>query len=315
MCIRAWKILGAISLLLLVNSFPARALMTVDVLSLTIPAYSLPDLNLPRILQPPEPALLPFYFQITFPGHNNTNWGIELYSDNRKMGFGVESTDGLYRGLRARLNVDDNIPLHWQVYSYDLNVARTWGTPNSVTTVASGLGFYPNTMHYWGMIYDRSDGDRVQIWDAKRPERVMVTAEGLGDFPTAGQPVPVPPLYVYIGADMRTVEGRPEQEYVGQLNLDFFHYPFDFNTGCYATPNPVKPIRGEQVYFNFYTNYPDSKIKIRIYDPTGYPVVTLEDTRFWNVRNSRHHFVEGGLYLYQIEVEGRVISGTVVVIK
>ena len=289
----------------------------VDVRSLTLPAASLPtDLRLPNMGSWDGMKIMPFYLSIDFPGRHTTNWGIELYSNNQPQipDPPGQTANELYRGLRGTVDPNDAVPLYWQVYPYDLQVWRTYGTPQSVTAVAGGLGFYPDTLRrHWGVIYDRSDVDSVQDWEENRDERVIASAERLGEFPQDNRPAAEPPVFLYIGGDLSSVENT--QDFTGRLVLELFRYPFDHERGGYATPNPVKPLRGERVFFNFFTNQPDSPIKIRIYDPTGFLVRELENVRHWDCRNSRGVYVEGGLYLYQIEVEGHLISGTVVVIK
>ncbi len=289
--------------------------VTVEARSLTLPSYSMGTrVEIPRMDPTQGLTLMPFYFQLNFNSGQNLNWGIELYSDNRLRltGTASASADGLYRGLRGYSNPNYKIPLYWQSYPVDQNVAATLGTPQSVTNVVGGLALYDSTLRYWGVVYDKGDVDRINTWDAERPDRIVANVNGVGKYPTPDRPMQGPYAFLYFGADLRHVTS---QEYVGQLVMDFFHYPFDFNRGCYVTPNPVKPVLGQRAFFNFYTNYSDSRIKIKIYDPTGYPVATLDNVRYWDCRNSNGHLVEGGLYLYQIEVEGHFISGTMVVIK
>jgi hypothetical protein len=296
-----------------VISWSATVLMSADVLSLTLTAQSLPSLNLPELSLGSGLVPMPFYIRVNYSGVENLNWGLELYSNNQRVLGSVSTQDGLLRGLRGSTNVAENIPLYWQVYNDDQNVAQSWGTPASVTSTAGGLGFYPNTLHYWSLVYDRADVDRVSSWDVNRSERLVVSGEALGVSPQSGRNQVSSPVFIYFGGDLRQLTAG--QEFRGNLTLQLFNYPQDFNRGCFATPNPVKPVLDERVYFNFYTNYPNSKIVIKIFDPTGFPVRTIKDDRYWDCRNDRGHLVEGGLYLYQIEVEGHVISGTVVVIK
>jgi hypothetical protein len=311
------KILLLAALFWVYTVCPVQAsFVTIDAFSLTIPAYTFNgSLSLPKMNRNQGLTLMPFYLQLNFSGNQNMNWGIELYSDNRQRLTSTANAtpDGLYRGLRGYTTPAEKIPLYWQVYPTDLGVISTWSTPQSVTVVAGGLGFYDNTLRYWGTVYDRSDVDRIPTWDAERNDRVVASVSGLGTYPLPGRLIQGTNAFLYFAADLRGVLST--QDFVGQMVMDFFHYPFDFNKGCYVTPNPVKPVLGQRAYFNFYTNSPDSKIRIKIYDPTGYPIVTLDNTRYWDCRNSNGHWVEGGLYLYQIEVEGHFISGTMVVIK
>lgn len=317
----SWRVLLALAGMLAPWQAAQAAYMQVEILSNTVSGMVLPNLNLGKINRPRGYSLMPFYFRVTLPANNNSNWGVELYSNNLQVLGSARSSGGLYRGLRAAIsNVDLSVPIFWQVYDYDQNVAASWGLPSSVTTVAGGLAIDLSTLRYWSTLYDAYDIDRDPtqnpvsdpLWNAERPLRTVASAEGLGSSPRAGRPFTTSNAFIYFGMDTTTVNG---EDYSGLLTLDLFSIPFDFNTGCYATPNPFRPMRGERAYFNFYTNRPDSKVIIKIYDPTGFPVVTLENTRYWDGRNSQHHYVEGGLYLYQIETEGHLISGTVVVIK
>lgn len=302
-----WRMLLALAGVLASWQITQAAYMQVEVLSNTVPGMVLPNLNLGRVNRPRGYSVMPFYFRVTLPANNNSNWGVELYSNNRQVLGSARSTDGLYRGLRAAVNVDLNVPLFWQVYDYD-------------PFFGGGVTLDASTLRYWGTLYDAYDIDRDPtqdpindpLWNAERPLRTIVSAEGLGAHPAAGRPFNTSNAFICFGMDTSTVNG---EDYSGLLTLDLFSIPFNFNTGCYATPNPFRPMRGERAFFNFYTNRPDSKVIIKIYDPTGFPVVTLQNTRYWDGRNSLHHYVEGGLYLYQIETEGHLISGTVVVIK
>ncbi|MCK5242649.1 T9SS type A sorting domain-containing protein [bacterium] len=307
-----------ILLLLTVLSIPLSAwsatFLNVDVLSLTLSAHALSDLqSMPAMTRGEGLIHMPFYFRVHLSGTKNLNWALELFSNNQKTFGSVSTPDGLLRGLRGRTVVSESIPLYWQVYNADQNVPATWGTPASVTATAGGLGLYPNTLHYWGTIYDVADVDKAVSWGSDRAERFVASVNGLGDFPQSGRTAVQFPIYIYFGGDLRSISTA--QDFSGLLTLQLENYPIDFSRGCFATPNPVKPVLGQRVYFNFFTNNPDSKITIKIFDPTGFPVVTLRNTRYWDGRNSNYQYVEGGLYLYQIQVEGQVISGTVVVIK
>ncbi|MCD4814490.1 hypothetical protein K8S19_12470 [bacterium] len=308
---RSMRITGMISFLLIASFNQSFAsYLNVDILGTTTCA-TLTNLNLGAYNAPPELSIMPFYFRVSFPPNNNTNWGIELYS-NIQPRLSTQPSDGIYRGLRGVVDVDNRVPFYWQVYPYDLNVCASYGTPQSVTATAGGLGFYTNTLRYWSEVYDISDVDRIPTWDNDRNNRVVVSVDGLGNYPALDRANTNPPIYLYFAGDLRNINS---QQYIGQLRMDLFVYPFNYNTGCYVTPNPVKPALGQRAYFNFYTNSSDSNITIKIFDPTGFPVVTLRNTRYWDCRNSNYQYVEGGLYLYQIEVEGHRISGTLVVIK
>jgi len=291
----------------------ANAFMTVEIYSLTVNAHAMPNLNLPQIVKGNGFGYLPFYLRVNLLAGTTTNWAVEMYSDNTRNLQGITPAGGIYRGLRGTSVTTETIPIYWQAYPYDQGVAATWGTPVSVTMTVGGLNFSEETLGRWGLIFDRSDADRAGVWTANRSERAVTTTDRLGAFPSEGRERPDPWTFIYFGADMRNI--ATSQDFSGTLVLDLLQYPFDYSKGGYATPNPVKPVWGQKVYFNFYTNDPHSQPVIKIYDPTGYPVITLHNTRYWNCRNNSGHLVEGGLYIYQIEVEGHLISGTVVVIK
>lgn len=298
--------------LVLASAWTAYASVTADILSLTLTAQSLPNLNLPPI-STADLTLLPFYLRVNYPPSNEGNWGLAIYSDNRKVMGSATTPDGLYRGLRGSVNPADHAPLLWQVYPYDQDVASSWGSANSVTSTPGALGLYESTLIYWGTVVDRSDADQVARWDETVEERLVVNADHLGKYPLMGRGELAPPVYLYFGLDVRGL--RTNQPFIGNLTLEYYHSGFDYSKGGFATPNPVKPALGQKVFFNFFTNNADSQIVIRLYDLAGNQVNTLHGTRYWDCRNTLGHWVEGGLYLYQIESEGHLISGTVVVIK
>lgn len=60
--------------------------------------------------------------------------------------------------------------------------------------------------------------------------------------------------------------------------------------------------------------------KGKIYDITGAEVADLqpgstEDSLIWDGRDKNGNIVHSGVYIYQIEVEGKVFNGTIVVAK
>lgn len=85
--------------------------------------------------------------------------------------------------------------------------------------------------------------------------------------------------------------------------------------GGYATPNPFLPLRGQKVFFNFRFEAPPDTYIIRIYNLRGRLQRTLTGTREWDGRGDSGHLCEGGVYVYQIEADGRRVSGKVVLIR
>ena len=300
-------ILGLVYMCLLLSAKLAYANLQVEAFSLSLPAYSLNNLQLPVIRQSKGLVILPFYFKVELPSNNNTNWGLELYSDNTKVLNGEITLDGIYRGLRGQQNIAENIPLYWQVYAYDLEVYKQWPKPNEI------IPFKVDNLNIWGEIYDIEDQDKSITWEEDTQERLIANLNYLGKYPHPNRHSSSS-AYIYFGVDVRAV--KTSQNFLGNLNLEFITYTVnDLKATGYATPNPVKPTLGQRVYFNFFTEQPDSEITIKILDPTGFPVRTLHNTKYWDCRNNANHLVEGGIYLYQVEVEGRRFFGTVVVIK
>jgi hypothetical protein len=55
--------------------------------------------------------------------------------------------------------------------------------------------------------------------------------------------------------------------------------------------------------------------KIRIHTIKGREVRVLENLAEWDGRDQNGRLCEGGLYLYQIEANGRRVNGTLVLIE
>ncbi len=92
-------------------------------------------------------------------------------------------------------------------------------------------------------------------------------------------------------------------------------YPGLDQGGGYATPNPFFPGLGQQVNFNFAPQDPRAACLIRILDLKGRAIRSLRQARVWDGRDDHGRLCEGGVYLYQVETEGKRVSGTVVLLE
>jgi hypothetical protein len=295
----------------------AQAYLYADVFSLSTNAQAATNVDLGTVSLRRGLYMFPYYIRINYPPDNLTAWGIQLYTDNNPTGFWV-APDGVYGGLRGRTNQTYHIPLRWQVYEALQDAAPSWGTPQSITMTAGGLAFYPETLRYWGLVPDRSDEDQVRNWMGAEnlQRRAVVNYLGLGPFPRTGRAQTQPPMYLYLGMDLGPVSQMTlDQQFGATLRLDMYNLGVDLSQGGYATPNPFTPATGQRVSFNFTLVNMDSPVKIYIYTVRGRRIRTLSSGREWDGRNDAGQLVEGGLYIYQIEAEGKRVSGTVVVIK
>jgi len=307
-------------LTLSVGSFAAQEYIIPDVYSLTINAKHTGDINLPdkiniSAINPDDRLyLFPYYISLELPAENFTAWGVQLYTNNNSDGMFTDP-DGVYGGLRGNMNPQRKIPLYWQVYDRDLKTAETWGSPQSIT--ATTLAFYPETLNRWGRIQDRRDDAYTSAWmnSVTLGRRTLAGYQGLGPYPQTGRPFVKPPVYLYLGMDLRDSAQIPSQEYSTVLHVDMFNLGVDITGGGYATPNPFTPATGQRTHFNFFLRNITSGFSIKIYTLRGRLIRTITTTRDWDGRNESGQFVEGGLYIYQIEAEGKRVSGTVVVIK
>jgi hypothetical protein len=249
--------------------------------------------------------LIPYYLRVQFPPQNFTAWGIQIYTNNCINHTWI-STTGVYNGLRGKNDIQLRVPLYWQAYD----------TPQSLTNTVGGLAFNMNTLpQYWGLIRDRNDEDIAVSWltNANLLDRTFISYTGLGKYPNMGRTSIKPPVYLYLGMDVRDV--KETEQFTGTLNLDFYNLAVDLNKGGYATPNPFVPTRGQKAFFNFYLNDINSSFIIRIFTIRGRLIKTLTQQREWDGRKENGEIVEGGLYIYQIEAENKRVSGSVVLIK
>jgi len=282
----------------------AQTYLYVDVFSVSTNARVSGEVDLGEINPGAGLYLLPYYFGIEFPADNFTAWGIQLYTDNNP-----EKTwtplDGIYGGLRGRSDPLQKIPLYWQVYA----------SPQNVTTTAGGLGFYAETLAYWGRVRDVNDQDVTANWMSYNNlmNRTLVSYKGLGAYPVEGRNQNQPPVYLYLGMDVSGV--TQSQKFGTTLRMDLYNLGVNLSRGGYATPNPFTPMTGQRTNFNFFLKDIESGFVIRIYTVRGRLIRTITREREWDGRNDRGELVEGGLYIYQIEAEGERVSGTVVLIK
>ncbi|MGB9596333.1 MAG: hypothetical protein ACPL7B_08635, partial [Candidatus Poribacteria bacterium] len=87
---------------------------------------------------------------------------------------------------------------------------------------------------------------------------------------------------------------------------------------CWASPNPFSPSGkdnfGSKTIFHLVAD--NSDFYINIYDINGRLIKRIEDgNRIWDGTDERGRIVEGGLYIFQVHLGHKIMSGTVVVIK
>ncbi len=74
------------------------------------------------------------------------------------------------------------------------------------------------------------------------------------------------------------------------------------------------------VYF-YFSNPQDSLVSCRIFDILGREMANLpwgvieEEFLVWNGRDDQGNAVSSGVYIYQIEVEGKTINGVIIVAR
>lgn len=64
-----------------------------------------------------------------------------------------------------------------------------------------------------------------------------------------------------------------------------------------------------------FENLDGKQFTIKIYDVTGKRIKTLRNNPIWDGTDEDGDIVESGVYIYQLEVEGKVISGVIAVAK
>lgn len=292
----------------------AEAFVNADVFGLSTNAVATGSLDLGTISPQNNYFLFPYYIALSFPSNNPTAWGLQLYTDNNSA-KSWNPPNGLAGGLRGRTDPTQGIPVYWQIYNERQNAQPAWGTAKSITVTAGGLKFSHDTLQYWGRLYDVNDNDVVGIWMTSDilQRRTIAGFKGLGDFPRSGRTSVSSPIYLYLGLDVSQVSST--QTYGTNLRVDLYNLGLDINQGGYATPNPFTPTTGQKANFNFFLKDINSTFKINIFTIRGRRIRTITDSREWDGRNDQGRLVEGGLYIYQIEAEGRRVSGTVVLIK
>ncbi len=245
----------------------------------------------------------PVYLRVTVPTNSYSMWGAMLYTDNRnpaQTGVTVTTQDGFYGGFFIYPARNLRLPVMWQVYN---------GIQNS------GHGVAVTTPQSWAFIQDKSDAALQGRWDAYDVVRARTFAafDGLAPYPPrAGVPA-ANPVYVYLAGDYTRAPSLAS--FTTVFNLDLYTYGEDVTAGGYATPNPFTPITGQRAHFNFHLRNLDATFRIKIFTVRGRLIRTISDVPEWDGRKENGDWAEGGLYLYQIEAEGKHVSGTVVLIK
>ena len=85
------------------------------------------------------------------------------------------------------------------------------------------------------------------------------------------------------------------------------------------TPKIFSPDEDGNMRFSF-KNPNFAEVTIRIFDITGAEIKgnltrETEEIMFWNGTDKSDKVVRGGIYIYQVEADGEVFNGTVVVVR
>jgi len=89
---------------------------------------------------------------------------------------------------------------------------------------------------------------------------------------------------------------------------------------CWAAPNPFTPNNSkdetDRTIFHVVTKDVSTDFIINIYDVNGRLIKHIENgNKVWDGTDERGRIVEGGLYIFQVHLESKIMSGTVVVLK
>jgi gliding motility-associated-like protein len=89
---------------------------------------------------------------------------------------------------------------------------------------------------------------------------------------------------------------------------------------CWAAPNPFTPNGSkdetDRTIFHVVTRDNSANFTINIYDVNGRLIKRIENgNRVWDGTDDRGRIVEGGLYIFQVHLESKIMSGTVVVLR
>jgi len=89
---------------------------------------------------------------------------------------------------------------------------------------------------------------------------------------------------------------------------------------CWAAPNPFTPNNSkdetDRTIIHVVTKDGSTDFFINIYDVNGKLVRRIENgNRVWDGTDDRGRIVEGGLYIFQVHLDSKIMSGTVVVLK
>lgn len=83
----------------------------------------------------------------------------------------------------------------------------------------------------------------------------------------------------------------------------------------YCTPNPFYPLRAQIARIHFVPSDQNLQYEIVIYNLKGQLIRHLDHECEWDGRNSSGVLCEGGVYIYQMKMSGKIRTGQIVLIK
>jgi hypothetical protein len=241
--------------------------------------------------------LFNYYLTVEFQDPNPTDWGIAMYTNNGRSNL-AELQQG---GLRPTVPGSDWVQFYWRVY--DEKVAP------------ANLTFNAGQLSSWGRMQENMAAVNPEVWNSAEnvKDRTIVGARGLGVYPQSGRNQFHSPVYLYFGMDLTHVS--QSNTFTATIRLDLYNLNTASTQGGYAAPNPFTPATGQVTEFQFFTPSVNTGFEIRIFNLRGRLERILRNTKQWDGRDGQGKLLEGGLYIYQISVENKRISGTVVLIK
>ncbi|MFH1784296.1 MAG: gliding motility-associated C-terminal domain-containing protein [bacterium] len=231
-------------------------------------------------------------------------------------GDGIQTTtakvfvDELLIGRSYRVSEEDV-----QVQTLD---GYVWTTNVFLTLTNTSL--IPKDIRVVNLPFDTPDEGYEVIPDVSwiRPENRLFSEVGTGETVYTEILVSIPDDEEHLGkryqAKLLSYIDYGMYLGVGVISKVYLHIAGERKLSRYCPKRSIlTPNRDGINDYVFFDGFPDT---IKIYDVTGRRIKTIHGPPYrWDGRNDEERFVEAGVYIYQFDVEGSLISGVVAVAR
>jgi len=231
-------------------------------------------------------------YQVYVKHYNGAAWIQDGAALNVNSAYSAQSPSLAFIGAVPYVAWNEDEGTHDVIYAKYHNGAAWVQEGASINVDPAHIGRSPNLISHGDVPYISWQEYNGAVW------RIYVK-----HYAPPAPTVTATATVIPTGTPTRTVTSTPHATFTPQANAH--------RDGVYVIPNPFIPTQIGRARFCFPSAAPGAAYTIRILNLRGRLMRTLRNEADWDGRDDAGNRCEGGVYVYQIEAEGRRYSGTI----